>query len=133
MAKFVISGHTATLVSSAKLEDIKKAQTFDPEVLSLKDEKDTPVFAVAIARNGEGNIGDFGIEFSPKADLNGNAIASIQLCFCDDTSIEDVKKGLAENFAGALTKLGAIEDALPASLTAIELKIEKAMAKIEVL
>lgn len=133
MARFVISGHTATLVSSVKLADIKKAQAFDPEVLCLKDENGEPVFGVAVAKYGDGDVGAFGVEFAPQADLNGFAIASIKLVFDEDTAADDVKRGLAENFAGTLTKLGEIEDAIPASLTAIDLKIEKAMAKIEVL
>ncbi len=131
MAKFVISGHQATLVS-AKLDDIKKVQSFDPEILCLKDEEGDPVFAVAIG-SGEGNISAYGVEFSPKPDLNGNAIATIKMCFGADTTADEVKKQLAEAFAGTLTKLAEIEDAIPASLTAIDLKVEKAMEKIEVL
>lgn len=133
MAKFVISGHQAALVSSAKLADIKKVQAFDPEVLTIKDDEGMPVFAVAVARSGEGDIGAFGVEFAAQPDLNGFAIASIKLGFPEDVEVEDVKRSLAEGFAGALTKLGEIEDAIPASLTAIDLKIEKAMEKIEVL
>lgn len=133
MAKFVISGHQATLVSSIKLEDYKKVKTFDPEILTLKDEEGTPVFTVAFAPYGEGDVDQFGVIFAPRADLNGNAIAQIALCWDEGTKAEEVKRGIAENFAGALTKLGEIEDAIPASLTAIDLKIEKAMEKIEIL
>lgn len=133
MAKFVISGHQATLVSSAKLADIKKVQAFDPEVLVIKDEEGEPVFGVAVSHFGEGDIGAFGVEFAAQPDLNGFAIASIKLAFPEDTDADEVKRQLAETFAGALTKLGEIEDAIPASLTAIDLKIEKAMEKIEVL
>ena len=133
MAKFVISGHTATLVSGAKLEDVKKVQAFDPEVLTLRNEDGDPVFGVAIAKCGEGDIGNYGVEFAPKADFNGYAIAAIGLSFPEDATADDVKKELAETFAGVLTKLGEIEDAIPASLTAVDLKIEKAMEKIEIL
>ncbi len=133
MAKFIISGHQAALVSSAKLADIKKVQTFDPEVLTLRNEDGDPVFGVAVAKCGEGDIGTYGVEFAPKADFNGNAVAAIGLSFPEDATADDVKKELAESFAGALTKLGEIEDAIPASLTAIDLKIEKAMEKIEIL
>lgn len=133
MAKLVISGHQATLVSNAKLADIQKVATFDPEILTLKNENDEPVFGIAISHCGEGDIGAFGVEFSPKPDLNGFAIASIKLCFPADVEVEEVKKALAESYAGALAKLGGIEDKIPASLTAIDLKIDRAMEKIEVL
>lgn len=133
MAKFIISGHQATLVSSVKLADFEKVHTFDPEILTLKDEEGTPVFAVAFADFGEGDVDQFGVVFASQADLNGNAIAQIRLHWGAGIDAEEVKRGLAENFAGALTKLGEIEDRIPASLTAIDLKIEKAMEKIEIL
>lgn len=114
MAKIVIAGDAVVITSALKLEDIKTIAKYNPEALTLKGGEDgkEPIFAIGVT-NGPGNINDVGASFGRES-YDNEKLAVITMVTNGATG--DVKEWVADRIGGAIMKLNALEEKLPAVL-----------------
>jgi len=93
------------LISDLKLETIKRAEKLAPELLVLKNDKESEIFRVASAEPGKGKMNKYGISFDT-ATADGNAVVGIVRTPGAVITNEEI----VEEFGGLLLSLKAIED-----------------------
>ena len=122
MARVTIAGDAVIVKSTLKLEDIRTIQKYNPKALTLMGGEDgkEPIFAIGVT-NGPGNINDVGASFGSESH-DDEKFAVITMVINGATG--DVKEWVADRIGGAIMKLNALEEKLPAVLA--ELAEQKA-------
>lgn len=129
--KTTILGSAAVITSAVKLEDIKTLAKYDPKALTMweKDEDDVkiPVFSVVVKDGAEGAICDNGAIFG-KESTEGFAQITMLTKVPKSSNPKDF---VAEELGGALLKLAAWEETVPAVIADINARKEAVLASIE--
>lgn len=133
MARIKVIGDTIVATSTLKLEDIKRVEKYDRQVLTVMggEKKDTPVFVVGTT-TGKGGMNKYGVSFSG-ATHDDNKFAFVSMALPAGISgAEAVKEYIADEFSVALAHLGTIEEAVPAALEQINTARDAVKAGIEI-
>lgn len=129
MAKIKTLGASVVVVSSVKLEDLKKLKKYDPEALILhggEDGKDE-LFRIGLT-NGKGSLGEYGAEFSP-AVQDGYATITIDR---DDLTKELTADAVCDQYGVALAMLIELEAQIPEALAKAEARRAAVMENIDI-
>lgn len=130
MSKIIAAGDAAVVVSSIKLEDLRKVAKYRPDALTLKDEDGNAYFAVCVGKKPE--IGKFGVVYN--AEMNdGSGIACLTVDISDRNPAVDVKTYLADLLGGTLANINAVETGVAATLSEIDAEIASVKDSIEIL
>ena len=124
MSKIAVAGDAVVIVSSMKLEDLKKIQASKPDALVLKDKDGNQEFAVSTGCHGE--AGKYGVIFNAESN-DGSGLACVTVArpaLAEDETIEDA---IVDAYGAAITQLNAVEAGLPEVLK----EIDKARAEIK--
>lgn len=119
--KVVKSYSALTICSDLTIEQIKQAQKFAPEALTLfekVDGKKVPVFKLVCAPFEDASLDEFGIvlnKFDSAHKMYGTMLC-VDPCHDDNRSAEVQKQEILDNFAKQLVMLKQIEDQVTAIL-----------------
>ena len=129
MAKIKVAGKAVVITSSLKYEDIKTIEKYRKNALTLRDEKDEPVFRIGTT-NGTGKINAYGAEFDGCTRDNDKLATITILADIDDS--DDAKEFIADTVGAWVLTLNKLEKELPKVLE--EIKAEKAeiLSNIEI-
>lgn len=112
MARITIAGNAAVITSSLKLEDLKTVAKNKPDALVLREGEDKQaVFAINIAKEDTGDIGQYGVVFDAIA-RNADGYATVTASV-GDIGETDIKEYIADNYTAPLAKLEALEVSIP--------------------
>lgn len=127
MSKIIVAGDAVVIVSSTKLEDLKKIQAARPDALVLKDKDGNQEFAVSTGCKGE--AGKFGVIFNAESnDGSGLACVTVKAPHTDG----DLKEAITDEFGAALTQLAQVEAGIPDVLKEIDKAREEIKAQITI-
>ena len=131
MAKVVKLGQAVVITSEAKLEDLKKIAKYAPAALVLKETNEDgvkeEVFRIAVAKNRNGSISQYGAEFG-SADEHGYAQITMDYTGPD----VGVKEALADSVGPWIVMLNRMEETFDDALRQIDRDIADIMSNIEV-
>ena len=131
MAKVTIAGNAVVITSSMKLADLATIKKYRPKALRLMggENNKEELFVVDVGTSGNGGLNNVGAAFcSATHDDAKKACITINL----DGVQGDVKEYVADKYGKALIHLNALEETLPAVLTAITAQKADIMANIAV-
>lgn len=107
-AKATIVGSAAVIASQLTPEQIQRFEQWHPELLTMVDEADDPVYGIAYDENGPGSINANGAVFGSATDAEGHATITVVL----DPTSENLEDLVYNKLGGALLKLKELEDSL---------------------
>lgn len=125
--KLVTGYDTVTIVSSITMEELKKAQRFCPEALTLVKDK-IPVFKVTLGY--ESSIDTLGIVFADVTN-SGECFATVGM----DTmplKPEELKEIIRDDFGLTLVNLRAVEDQVHSALDQLSDTLDTIDESIEI-
>ena len=125
-ASAVIQGSACVITSNMTAEQIKRYAKFHPEALTMYDEDDEPVYAIAYDEKGPGSIDNNGAIFGAATDANGHATITVLL----DPTTEDVETKVFEELGRALLNLNDLEDQLLEGISKLDEEEAEIRAKI---
>lgn len=131
MAKVTIAGNAVVITSSMKLADLATIKKYRPKALRLMGGENgkEELFVVDVGTSGNGGLNNVGAAFCAAThDDAKKACITINL----DGVQGDVKEYVADKYGEALIHLNALEETLPAVLTAITAQKADIMANIAV-
>lgn len=112
MAKILIAGDAAVIMSSIRLEVWRNIKKYRPSALVLMGGEDSnePIFAVDVADEGTGVLSKYGACFCSSSHDDGQfATITIPLSGVEG----DIKEYVADNYGLALINLTKLEETLP--------------------
>lgn len=114
MAKIVIAGNSAVIVSSVKLNDYRKVLKYTPDSLTLyeDEEKKNPIFKVGVG-TGVGKVSQYGVEFAAEPSSEGYATITVPFDKPADATAKDYA---FDTYGNVITNLNKIEAAVPDAL-----------------
>lgn len=124
--KIKIMGNAVVYTSTAKAEDIKKLQKYQPDVLAMTDEEGNEIFKVGFATIGGYNRYGFTFD-SVSRDENG--YASLTMCAPDGENIAEV---LADEMTEIFRKVSIIEERIPTAVETVNANREAFINQIEI-
>ena len=129
MAKIKTLGASVVVVSSVKLEELKKLKKYDPEALVLHGGEDgkEEIFRAGMT-TGKGSLGEYGAEFSP-ATQDGFATITLDR---DDLTSELTAEAVCDQYGAALALLIELEAQIPEALAKAEAKRAAVMENIDI-
>lgn len=126
MANVKILGDVFQIKSTLTEKAIKKAESYDPNILKLKDKDGNELFAVGL---GNASISKYGICFGATDENDGRVFATIE-----ETGGSTLKKeDIVENFATVLLNLNRIEKQVQENMELISAAETELMDNIEVM
>lgn len=129
MAKIKTLGASVVVVSSLKLEDVKKLKKYDPEALILHGGEDgkEELFRIGLT-NGKGCLGEYGAEFSP-ATQDGYATITIDRA---DLTKELTAEDVCDQYGTGLALLIELETQIHEALAKAEARRAAVMENIDI-
>lgn len=122
-------GNVLAVTSDISFSDIQLLEKNRPEALQIKDEDNKEVvFAVGTRKEGNGSIGEYGIEFV-KTDGN-KAIVTVPF---DAGNAADIKAAIVDKIGAAMLNLGKIEAQIPNKVSEVREQISSLEESIELL
>lgn len=113
MAKISIAANTMILESEFTLDQLKTLEQFNPDALTLCNDKDELLFKVGTS-SGSGALSSMGVVFNTTSS-NGKAAVSVAL----PENLEDRKAYATDKYTIAILKLKQVESSLGAAITKI--------------
>jgi hypothetical protein len=130
MSKVVIAGDAAVIVSSQKLEDLKKVEKARPDALTLKDDEGNQLFVIATGNKGE--VGNYGVVFN--AELNdGSGLACITESIAGKPAEMDATDYVVERYGAVISKIDKVEAGIPDTVKAIADEIASLKERVTVI
>ena len=118
-ASAVVRGGAMVISSAVTPEELNTLAKYRPDALSLKDaEGKKTVFSVGVAKEGYGDIGKYGAEFSNTTDKDGHATITVLL----PEGTEDKKKWAEDYLGVAILNLSKVEEQFAAQLEDVEIE-----------
>ena len=130
MAQVKIAGDAVVIVSSLKLEDLKKAEKYAPKALVIRGGEDgkEEIFRISTT-TGTGGLNKNGAIFGSQThDENKYAAITVVL----SRAVENPKEFVAEEFGVALGYLNELEKTLPRVIEGIDSRKTEIMNSITV-
>ena len=127
MAKIKIVGDAMVLVSTLKAEVISKLAKFRNADLTVKDDKELPVYAVKVGYTASFN--KMGVVFTG---ANASGFATCTIALPIGIAPADKKQYATENFGSALIELNKHEATIATRATTLETEFTTAARGIEV-
>lgn len=121
-----IVGNVAVVQTAITKEGFERVQRWSPELLSLKDEKGSPVFTLTVGE-GSGSVSKYGATLVPMP--NGKLGINLPT---DGGAIDGIKTRFVEANGRFLTQLSKIEEAVKAASETLETQETALMSSITV-
>lgn len=128
MANVKVTGRAMVITLNTELAALEKVARYNPEALTVKDEKGNALFTVGVGDNP--GINKYGATFSDATfgeKKHACITAVINLDDCDD-----IKGYIADKYGKALEYLNQIDAAIPDVLKSIDARRAKIMEGIEI-
>ena len=127
MATITIAGNAAVITSAIKVADITKMKKYNPAALTLKDEKEKPIFMIDMGEKA--SVSNAGIIFNGTSrDGNGYATATF-----DIGTVEDAEAYVMDKVGFSILRLNELEDTIGNSVAAIDDKLNAVKSTITVM
>ena len=125
-SKARILGCACIIMSAFTPDELRDFQRYMPEVLTMRDERGEPVFAISLDERSPGSINQYGAVFSRYPNEDGRATMTIII----DPECDDREDAVREKLGSAILSLTDMEEHLMPRLS--ELQERKNLLKTQI-
>lgn len=133
MAKLTLSGNAITVTTKITSEDFFKIKRHSPESLTIKDDKENPIFKIDFGGQGKGSINNYGIVFDSVNEDDSMYLSVIDEGGFSECTAEEKKAIIVDQYAAPLVKINQMEMFLEGVLETLTKMENEAAESIEII